>query len=132
MAEKEERQPSERLDDLERNFKNIQKQIERLTQELMGTITILCLPLSNGRRLEFGFKQIEQLPNHILQIIIQRYVTESKHSDLSFDEMITPIVSVFGFERSWKVLPRETIKDIYGEWALAKWDEMAKSHPCEE
>lgn len=122
----------ERVTDLERDLKNSQKQIEKLTQELMGTITILCLPLSEGRRLELGFKQISELPNNILGIIIDRYVKESKHSDLSFDSMVTPLVSVLGFERAWKVLTREKIKDEYGDWALSKWDEMAKSHPCEE
>ena len=122
----------ERVSDLERELKNTQKQIMRLSEELMGTITILCLPLSNSRKLELGFKQVQQLPRDILKVIIRRYIKESKHSDLSFDAMITPVVSVLGFERAWKVLTRETINEVYGEWALGKWDEMAKSHPCED
>jgi len=122
----------ERVSDLERELLNTQKQIVKLSEELMGTITILCLPLSNSRKLELGFKQIEQLPNNILRIIIVRYIKESKHSDLSFDTMITPVVSILGFERAWKVLTRETINEVYGEWALGKWDEIAKSHPCED
>jgi len=132
MEDEKEIPMEERVSDLERELKNTRQQIQELTQELMGTVTILCLPLSDGRRLELGFKQIERLPNNILKMIIQRYVKESKLSDLSFDTMITPLVSVLGFERAWKVLSREIIKEIYGEWALGKWDEMAKSHPCED
>ena len=122
----------ERVSDLEKDLKNTQKQIIKLSEELMGTITILCLPLTDSRKLELGFKQVEQLPNKILNVIIRRYIMESKHSDLSFDTMITPVVSVLGFERAWKVITREIINDVYGEWALGKWDEMAKSHPCED
>ena len=122
----------ERVSDLEKELKTTQKQIIRLTEELMGTITILALPLSNVRKLELGFTSIRDLPNKPLKIIIHRFVIESKNSDLNFDEMITPIVSVLGFERAWKLLSREIIKETYGDWALGKWEEMAKSHPCEE
>lgn len=132
MTEKDEEQINERLSDLERDLKSMQKQIERLTQEFMGTITILCLPLADGRRIELGFKQIQQLPNKILSVIIRTYISEGKHNDLSFDFLIAPMVNILGFERAWKILSRETIKEFYGEWALSKWDEMAKSHPCEE
>ena len=132
MSKDSETPIDERVSDLERDLETTQKQITKLTQELMGTITILCLPLTNSRKLELGFRQVEQLPNNILKVIVRRYVNESKHSDLSFDLMVTPLVSVLGFERAWKILTRETIKEVYGEWSLGKWDEMAKNHPCEE
>ncbi len=40
------------------------------------------------------------------------------------------MVRVLGFERLWKILERETIQEYYGEWALSKWEEMAKAHSC--
>ena len=45
--------------------------------------------------------------------------------------MIDPMFLVFGFERLWKILDTETIREFYGEWALGKWDAMGKSHKCE-
>jgi hypothetical protein len=97
----------------------------------MGAITILCLPISTSRKLEIGFKMIEKLPDDTLKMIIKRYVEEGKKSDVSFDNMIDPMVRILGFERLWKILDAETIRLHYGEWALAKWQDMAKSHHCE-
>jgi len=122
----------ERVSYLEKELTSSRKQIEKLYEELLGTITILCLPLNKTRRLELGLKQVEKLPNNPLKMIIQRYVIESKKIDLSFDEIINPIVSVLGFDRAWKLLPSETIREIYGEWASAKWEEMGRNHTCEE
>lgn len=122
----------DRVSYLERELKTAQQQITALTENLLGTITILCLPLSVGKRLEIGFKQIKDLPDDILTIIVKRYVQEAKYSDVSFDEMISPLVAILGFERAWKILSRETVKDNYGEWALNKWEEMARNHPCED
>ena len=123
---------NEAIEYLEKELTSSRKQIEKLYEELLGTITILCLPLNKTRRLELGLKQVEKLPNNPLKMIIQRYVIESKKIDLSFDEIINPIVSVLGFERAWKLLPSEIIKENYGEWAEAKWEEMGKNHSCEE
>lgn len=122
----------ERVSYLEDELKSTKKQLLNLTEELMGTITILCLPLPRGRRLELGFKQISKIPDNILKLIVERYVIEAKNSDLSFDDMISPVVSVLGFERSWKILTISTIRKNFGEWAVGKWEEMAKNHPCEE
>jgi hypothetical protein len=122
----------ERVAYLERELTTSQKQITNLSQELLGTITILCLPLSQSKRLEIGFKLLRELPPKILEVIVKRYVQESKSADLNFDGMISPIVNMLGFERAWKILSRETIKDSYGDWALGRWDEMAKSHECED
>ena len=108
----------ERVDLLTSSIENAGKQMERLTEQLMGTIVILCLPMTSAKKLEFGFKSIEKLPNHILKIIIRRYVEESKKADMKFDEMVDPLFLVFGFEKLWKLLDRETIKEFYGEWAL--------------
>lgn len=129
---KEELTTDERLQILEDGFESARKQIERLVEQLMGMITILCLPMSANKKLEFGFKTIESLPNHILKIIIRRYIEESKKIDMKFDDMIDPMFLVFGFERLWKVIDRETIREVYGEWALNKWDVMGKNHKCED
>ena len=110
----------------------MKKQVESLTEQLFGSITILCLPLPRGRRLEIGFKQIGGLPNGVLGMIVKRYIAESRTSDLSLDEMLSPVVTVFGFERAWKIIGRDDLRDAYGEYAVLKWEEMAKSHPCEE
>ena len=129
---KEEMTIEERIKILEDGFENARKQTERLVEQLMGMITILCLPMSPTKKLEFGFKTIEKLPNQILKIIIRRYVEESKKIDIKFDDMIDPMFLTFGFERLWKILNRETIREFYGEWALSKWETMGKSHKCEE
>lgn len=131
MSNDEELTIEERLKILEDGFEGARKQTERLVEQLMGMITILCLPMSHNKKLEFGFKTIEKLPNSILKIIVRRYVEESKKIDIKFDDMIDPMFLVFGFERLWKVLDRETVREFYGEWALNKWDIMGKSHKCE-
>ena len=117
---------------IEQELKLMRREMIKLTEEFMGTITILCLPLTDSRRLELGFKQISELPNAPLKVIVRRYVMESKMSDLKFDDMVDPMVRMLGFERLWKILDAETIKNNYGDWALSKWQEMAKNHPCEE
>jgi len=122
----------ERVSYLEKELTSSRKQIEKLYEELLGTITILCLPINKTRRLELGFKQVEKLPNNPLKMIIQRYVIEGKKIDLSFDEIVNPIVSVLGFDRAWKLLSSETIRENYGEWAQSKWEEMGRNHTCEE
>lgn len=121
-----------RVEDLETDLRNTKKQVEMLTEQLMGTLTILCLPMPTGKKLEFGFKMLEKLPNHILKVIVKRYVSESKFIDLKFDEMVDPMYRTFGFERLWKILDGETIREVYGEWSLARWQEMAKTHQCED
>jgi len=65
-----------------------------------------------------------------LKIIIRRYVEESKKVDMKFDDMIDPLFIVFGFERLWKLLDSETIREFFGEWALNKWNEIGKNHEC--
>lgn len=132
MSEPTEIPLEEKVSYLEDELKSTQKQIMNITQELMGTVILLCLPLSKGRRLELGFKQIRKIPDAILKTIIETYVGESKHSDLNFDEMISPVVTMLGFERSWKILPTEIIRKYYGDYSAAKWMEMAKDHNCEE
>ena len=122
----------ERIAYLEEELRAMKKQVESLTEQLFGSITILCLPLPRGRRLEIGFKQIGGLPNGVLGMIVKRYIAESRTSDLSLDEMLSPVVTVFGFERAWKIIGRDDLRDAYGEYAVLKWEEMAKSHPCEE
>ena len=106
--------------------------MERLTEQLMGMIVILCLPLPSTKKLEFGFKAIEKLPRHILKIIIRRYMEESKKADVKFDEMIDPMFLVFGFEKLWRLVESETIREFYGEWSQSKWEEMGQKHKCEE
>ena len=122
---------SERIEYLEGELKAVKKQIESLTEQLFGSITILCLPLPRGKRLELGFKQVERLPNGVLNVIVKRYISESRTSDLSFEEMLSPLVAVFGFERAWKIIGIDHLRDTYGDYAVLRWEEMAKSHPCE-
>jgi len=122
----------ERIDIIQSSLENAGKQMERLTEQLMGTIVILCLPLSSTKKLEFGFKAIEYLPTHILRIIIRRYIEESKKADVKFDDMIDPMFLVFGFEKLWKMLDNETIRKFYGEWAQSKWETEGQKHKCDE
>ena len=122
---------SERIAYLEEELKGMKKKLELLTEQLFGSITILCLPLPRGKRLELGFKQVERLPNGTLAVIVKRYISESRTSDLNFDDMLSPLVAVFGFERAWKIIGIDHLRDTYGDYAVLRWEEMAKSHPCE-
>ena len=122
---------SERMAYLEEELKALRKEVKSLTEHLLGSITILCLPLSRSRRLELGFKQVEHLPNSILTMIAERYISESRTSDLNFDDMLSPLVAVFGFERAWKIISIDHLRDTYGIYAVLRWEEMAKSQPCE-
>jgi hypothetical protein len=122
----------ERVSFLEKELEGVMKEIKRMTETLFGTIAILCLPLSKGKRIEYGFKQLRLLPNDILVLIIKTYLEESKNSDLTFAEAVSPIINMLGFERAWKILPASTIKGIYGDWAVHEWEEMAEKHSCEE
>ena len=122
---------SERIAYLEEEMKSMGKQVRSLTEQILGSVVILCLPLPRGKRLEIAFKQIENLPNGVLGIIVRRYITESRTSDLSFDDMLGPVVAAFGFERAWKIIEANQLRETYGDYAVLRWEEMAKSHPCE-
>lgn len=121
----------ERIAYLEEEIKAIKKQVRSLTEQVLGSVAILCLPLPQGKRLEIAFKQIENLPNGVLEVIVRRYVSESRTSDLSFDDMLSPVVGVLGFERAWKIIDKSHLSKTYGDYAVLRWEEMAKSHPCE-
>ena len=122
---------SERIAYLEEEMKSMGKQVRSLTEQILGSVVILCLPLPRGKRLEIAFKQIENLPNGVLGIIVRRYITESRTSDLSFDDMLGPVVAAFGFERAWKIIEANQLRETYGDYAVLRWEEMAKRHPCE-
>lgn len=121
----------ERIAYLEEELKAVKKQVRSLTEQVLGSVAILCLPLPQGKRLEIAFKQIENLPNGVLEVIVRRYVSESRASDLSFDGMLSPVVGVLGFERAWKIIDKDHLGATYGDYAVLRWEEMAKSHPCE-
>ena len=131
MLDTDEKTLDERVTDLEHGMKSAQKQLERLTESLMGGITILCLPLPTNTRLEIGFNLIKGLPDDILKLIIKRYIIEGKKSELRFDDLLNPMIRILSFERLWKLLDHETLRTTYGEWELNKWNEMEKNHPCE-
>lgn len=122
---------SERIAYLEGELKALKKQIGSLTEMLLGSTIILCLPLPLSKRLELGFKQVEFLPNGPLSVIVKRYISESRTSDLNFDDMLSPLVAVLGFERAWKIIGIDHLRTTYGNYAVLRWEEMAKSHPCE-
>lgn len=107
----------------------VKKQLELLTVQLFGSITILCLPLPRGKCLGLGFNQVGRLPNGVLNMIVKRYISESRTSDLSFDEMLSPLVAVF--ERAWKIIGIAHLHDTYEGYAILRWEKMAKSHRCE-
>lgn len=122
---------SERIAYLEEELKAMKKQVRSLTEQVLGSVAILCLPLPQGKRLEIAFKQIENLPNRVLGVIVRRYITASRMGDLSLDDMLSPVVGVLGFERAWKIIEIDHLRETYGNYAILRWEEMAKSHPCE-
>ena len=122
---------SERIAYLEEELKAMKKQVRSLTERVLGSVAILCLPLPQGKRLEIAFKQIENLPNRVLGVIVRRYITASRMGDLSLDDMLSPVVGVLGFERAWKIIEIDHLRETYGNYAILRWEEMAKSHPCE-
>lgn len=95
---------SERMVYLEEEAKSLGRQVRSLTGQVLGGVVILCLPLPRGRRLEIAFRQMENLPNGVLGAIVRRYVAESRMSDLGFDDMLSPVVAAFGFERARKII----------------------------
>ena len=121
---------SERIAYLKGELK-VMKQLESLTEQLFGSITILCLLLPRGKRLGLGFKQVERLPNGTLAVIVKHYILESRTSDPNFDYVLIPLVAVFGFERAWMIIGIGHLRDAYGDYAVLRREEMAKSHPCE-
>lgn len=124
--------PEERISYLEKELENTKKDLRRITENLFGAVAILCLPLNHATRIEYGMKQLEPLPNNALSQIIKTFVKEGKNAELPFEQIISPLVSILGFERAWKILSKETIKNYYGDWAVHMWEEMAKKYPCED
>lgn len=122
---------SEQIAYLEGELKAVKTQLESLTERLFGSITILCLPLPRGKRLKLGFKQVGRLPNGTLAVIVNRHISENRTSDLNFDDMLSPLVAVFGFERAWMIVCIDHLRDTYGDYEVQRWEEMAKRHPCE-
>lgn len=131
MAKNGDLPASERIAYLEEELKMMKKQARSLTEQILGSVVILCLPLPQGKRLEIAFKQIEILPNSVLGVIARRYILESGASDLSFGAMLSPLVGVLGFERAWKIVEMDHLRGAYGDYAVLRWEEMAKGHPCE-
>ncbi len=121
----------EKIETLKHEIELIHREVRRRNDEMLGYLTVLCLPMSTKRRLEIGFNLIKSLADETLKSIIGRYVSEASKSELTFDDIIDPLVRVIGFERAWKILPLKMIRETFGEWALARWLEMAKTHACE-
>ena len=131
MADSGDTPDSERITYLEQEVKALNKQVGSLTEQVLGSVVILGLPLPRGRRLEIAFRQIENLPSGVLGVIAGRYVRESRMSGLNFDGMMGPLVAALGFERAWKIINIDQPRRTYGDYAVLRWEEMAKSHPCE-
>lgn len=122
---------SKRIAYLEGELKAMKKQLESLTEQIFGSITILCLPLPRSKRLELGFKQAERLLNGTLPVIVGRYISESRTSDLNFGDVLILLVAVFGFERAWEIIGIDHLRDTYGNYGVLRREVMARSHPCE-
>ena len=95
---------SGRIAHLEEEVKAVRMQAGSLAGQVLGGAAILRLPLPRGRRLEIAFREMENLPNGVLGAIVRRYVAESRMSDLGFDDMLSPVVAAFGFERARKTI----------------------------
>ncbi|WP_337862315.1 hypothetical protein [Nitrososphaera sp.] len=121
----------EKVEALQRDVELLQREVQRRNQELMGALTILCLPMSTNRKLEVGFSVLRRLPDDVLKLIIDRYTKEGIRSDMTFDQIMEPMIKSLGFERLWSIIGKEKIREEFGEWALARWTEMSKDHGCE-
>jgi hypothetical protein len=86
------------------------------------------------RKLEVGFKLLvnSRLDDTVLKDIIGRYLSECAKNDLSFDSSIEPMIESMGFERLWKIMDKERLKEHFGEWSLYRWTELARGHKCED
>ncbi len=122
----------EQIDLLKQELEILHRTNRRRDENLLGVVTILCLPMSEKRKLEIGFALIKDLENQLLIPIIDRYLKECKKSEVSFDDIFDPMVRAIGFEKLWSVIDKAKIRDLFGEWALTRWIDMAKSHPCEK
>jgi hypothetical protein len=122
----------QRVERLEEDLKLMNRELQRRNQELMGVFTILCLPMSTSRKMEVGFSILIRLPEDVLKLITDRYLKEAARSDLTFDQIVEPMVKAWGFEKAWSVVTAEKIREQFGEWALGRWLEMSKTHGCEK
>ncbi|MEW5841474.1 MAG: hypothetical protein AB1753_10775, partial [Thermoproteota archaeon] len=73
----------EKVEALQRDVELLQREVQRRNQELMGALTILCLPMSTNRKLEVGFSVLRRLPDDVLKLIIDRYTKEGIRSDMT-------------------------------------------------
>jgi hypothetical protein len=91
--------PEEQIDDLKREVELLHREVARRNQEMMGFITVLCLPMSTKRKLEVGFTIIKELPDPFLREILERYIKEGVKSEMNFDQIIEPMPIVTLFNR---------------------------------
>jgi hypothetical protein len=133
---KNEENPSieERISDLERNFEALFKSINRRNQELVGQLLTLSLPMSNKRRLETTALILKtiNLDDAILKSIFLRYFNEGIKSDLKFEDLIEPLINTLGFEKLWKIIDKEIIRERFGIVAESKWLAFEKQYPCKD
>ena len=121
----------EQVEFLRRELQTLHSENRRRAEELMGILTILCLPMSNKRRMEIGFSVVKNLSNEKLGPLLERYIKEAMRSEMGFDEIFEPMIKTVGFERLWKLIDKRKIQELFGELTLGRWIEMGKSHPCE-
>jgi hypothetical protein len=124
----------ERIRNLELGQETMQRYLPRISQELLGYLLILSLPMSDRRRLELTSALLNKikLDDATLGLILLRYFNEGKLSDFGFDDIINPLVKTFSFDRLWKVVDVEQVREIFGEMAVARWNELERYSPCKK
>ncbi|MGB6673922.1 MAG: hypothetical protein WBE34_15940 [Candidatus Nitrosopolaris sp.] len=93
--------PEEKIEVLKREVELLHRELQRRNNQMLGFPTVLYLPISTKRRLEIGFIIVKDLADETLKAIIGRCVKEASRSEMTFDDIIDPLVRTIGFERVW-------------------------------
>jgi hypothetical protein len=121
-----------RVNNLEGTLKALHYSISRRNNELLGTLLVLSLPMSDKRRLETAIAVLKsiELDDLILKDVLFRYLGEGIRSNLGFADLIEPLIDGLGFEKLWKLINKEDIKKLFGEVATTKWTDFERHFPC--
>lgn len=122
----------ERIHTLELSLEAVVRHTQRLNQQILGYLLVLSLPMSNKKRIESTVAILNtfKLDDQILQDILLRYFREGVKSEMSFEDLLTPIVNSFGFDRLWNTINVEDIRKMFGELGVLRWNELEKASPC--
>jgi hypothetical protein len=124
----------DRIKNLEMSQEALSKYLLRVNQNMLGYLLILSLPMTTKRRLELTSSLLNSisLDDLVLRDVLIRYLHEGRLGEINFEQLLEPLVKVFGFDRLWKMIKVEDVREIFGEMAVIRWLELEKHSPCKK